>query len=168
MIQHGMKVRDNLSGFEGTVTAISDWAFGCIRIKVEPNRLDEKGAPIQNQVFDEQRLDIIDDKGAIVPDIDADPPIEMGWEVKDSITGFKGIVVCRTTHISGLVIVQVAAEKMKEGKPVEEQAFEERRLVKIEAKKVKHSKDAINREKDAPQGDQVAAGSSVLNTGSTV
>ncbi len=64
MILRGMKVRDVLSGFEGTVVCRAEWLYGCVRITVQPPGLHE-GKPIDWQTFDEPQLEILDAIGAV-------------------------------------------------------------------------------------------------------
>jgi hypothetical protein len=50
------KVRDEVSGFEGLVTARYQFMNGCIRYAVSPTKLNDKGMPYEDKVFDEQQL----------------------------------------------------------------------------------------------------------------
>ena len=55
MVELGIKVKDNVTGFEGMATARTVYLFGCVRVLVEPMQLKD-GLPIDAQWFDEQRL----------------------------------------------------------------------------------------------------------------
>ena len=57
--------------------------------------------------------------------------IKLGKRVKDTITGFEGIVVGRTEWLYGCVRVSVQPQTLHEGKPVEYQIFDEPQLVEI-------------------------------------
>jgi hypothetical protein len=48
----GDKYRDNISGFEGTATARSEFLFGCVRVCLEGG----KDGELKTEWFDEQRL----------------------------------------------------------------------------------------------------------------
>ena len=61
MIKLGMKVRDTVSGFEGIVTAITEWLNGCVRVSVQP-RVDKDGKMPDNVTFDVEQLVEIDVK----------------------------------------------------------------------------------------------------------
>lgn len=54
---------------------------------------------------------------------------ELGWKVKDIITGFEGIVTGRAEHITGCNSYWVKPQKLTaEGKPLEAEYFDEDRL----------------------------------------
>ena len=52
----GTKVRDKITGFTGIVTGYCTYLTGCNRALVEPP-VDEKGADVESQWCDEQRLE---------------------------------------------------------------------------------------------------------------
>lgn len=45
--------------------------------------------------------------------------IELGDEVRDRITGYRGIVVCYATWLNGCVRITVQAKNKKDGTPVD-------------------------------------------------
>jgi hypothetical protein len=53
-VELGQKVRDSVTGVEGTVTAITRYLAGCVRVAVE--LVNREGAP-KEYWFDEPRLD---------------------------------------------------------------------------------------------------------------
>lgn len=55
MVKLGDKVRDEMTGFFGTVIGISEWLYGCRRIAVQNHELKD-GKPQEPEWFDEQRL----------------------------------------------------------------------------------------------------------------
>jgi len=57
--------------------------------------------------------------------------IKLGDRVEDTITGFRGVVVARTEWLNGSVRVTVQAEKLWNGRPIEEVTFEEKSLVSL-------------------------------------
>lgn len=62
--------------------------------------------------------------------------IQLGDEVKDSITGFKGIAIGRTTWLTGCDRIMVQPKGInKEGKIYEPQSFDEGTLELVKAKK---------------------------------
>lgn len=63
--------------------------------------------------------------------------INLGDEVRDPITGFKGICVCRTEWISGCARVGVQAPMGKDGKVPDAMHFDEPMLEVVKAAKVK-------------------------------
>ncbi len=56
-IKLGDKVKDRISGFQGTVIAITDWLNGCRRLTVAPNELKD-GKRIESDTFDVQDLEL--------------------------------------------------------------------------------------------------------------
>ena len=66
--------------------------------------------------------------------------INLGDEVKDTITGFKGIVVSKTEYLYGCIRVCVQPKISKDGKLSDYADFDEPQLVAIKKKKVKKGK----------------------------
>ena len=60
MIELGKKARDTISGFEGIVTARHEYLYGCKRVSVTPQKLQE-GKPIACEWFDEGQLEIVEE-----------------------------------------------------------------------------------------------------------
>jgi len=58
-IHLGDLVRDPISGFQGVVTARTEWLYGCIRISVAPEKLDKDGKVQDAQWFDEPQLEFL-------------------------------------------------------------------------------------------------------------
>ena len=56
---------------------------------------------------------------------------ELGCEVKDAVTGFRGVVVFRTERLTGCNQYGVSPTKMKDGKKPEWEFFDENRLLKV-------------------------------------
>lgn len=57
-----------------------------------------------------------------------DQTIQLGSTVKDTITGFSGIAVGRSTWLYGCVRIIVQTQELKDGKPIEPQWFDESQL----------------------------------------
>ena len=51
-VKLGQIVRDRLTGYEGTVIAITNWLYGCTRITVQAEELKD-GKPVDSHTFDE-------------------------------------------------------------------------------------------------------------------
>ena len=60
--------------------------------------------------------------------------VELGQEVKDTVTGFKGIAIATTTFLYGCRRVSVQPKMDKEGKIPEAQVFDEPQLECLEKK----------------------------------
>ena len=54
-IKLGDTVKDQISGFTGTVVALTEWLNGCRRITVQPAALHE-GRPVANDTFDAEQI----------------------------------------------------------------------------------------------------------------
>lgn len=67
--------------------------------------------------------------------------ITLGDEVKDSVTGIRGIAVCRMTWLHGCdrIIIQPAG-LTKDGKPFENYTTDEPQIVVLKKKKVEQGK----------------------------
>jgi len=59
-IELGKKVRDKITGFEGIVTARTEYLHGCNRYYVEP-KVGKDGSHREGQTFDEGSLEIVDE-----------------------------------------------------------------------------------------------------------
>jgi hypothetical protein len=54
--------------------------------------------------------------------------VALGSKVTDSITGFSGIATARTEYLYGCVRVCIEPGRLRDGKPIESQWFDEQRL----------------------------------------
>ncbi len=62
-IKLGQKVRDTLTGLEGTAVARTKYLYGCVRIGVQPFNVKD-GKPAEWVSVDEPQLEVIDAKAA--------------------------------------------------------------------------------------------------------
>lgn len=53
----GDKVRDPITGYEGTVIARTEWVWGCVRLGVQSAFMHE-GKPVEAQWFDEAAIEV--------------------------------------------------------------------------------------------------------------
>jgi len=67
--------------------------------------------------------------------------IELGDEVMDTITGFKGVAIGRTTWIHGCSRITIQSKVKKDGTMLEPQNFDEPQLKLTKRKKVKRETD---------------------------
>lgn len=63
MINLGDKVKEKITGFEGIVTAKTEWINGCVRLSVQSPKLKD-GKPLEVQWFDEGDLELKSKKKA--------------------------------------------------------------------------------------------------------
>lgn len=59
--------------------------------------------------------------------------IALGDQVKDTITGFDGIVVAITNWLNGCRRITIQPKALHEGKPIESQTFDENQLSVVKA-----------------------------------
>lgn len=134
----GDLVRDKITGFEGIATGYTDFFYGCRRIMVQPRVLKKDGDTAKSHSFDEPQLEILD-RGLIQarPSF-SDNPVEMGDEVEDLVTGFKGIVVVIATFAFSCRRIGVQPQKLKkDGDGIaEDQFFDEGGLKITKRKKI--------------------------------
>lgn len=57
-INLGDRARDQVTGFEGVVVARTVWLHGCVRVTLQPQKLDA-GKIIEPQTFDEKQLTLV-------------------------------------------------------------------------------------------------------------
>ena len=58
-INLGDRVKDPITGYVGIVVAITTWLHGCIRIAVQPEKLDKEGKPRDDRYFDQSQLVLV-------------------------------------------------------------------------------------------------------------
>jgi hypothetical protein len=58
-IKLGDVAKDTITGFEGVAIARTEWLNGCVRISLQPKKLQENGKPIDSETFDETQLAIV-------------------------------------------------------------------------------------------------------------
>lgn len=80
--------------------------------------------------------------------------IEMGYIVKDIITGFEGVAIGRTDWLYSCSRIGVRSSEIVKGKPIDDQWFDEQQLEIVEESKPPISKDSSTdkpgRDKSAP------------------
>ena len=57
-IKLGQKVRDTISGTEGTAIARTEWLYGCVRVAVQPEG-SKDGCPFEAFNVDEPQLEVV-------------------------------------------------------------------------------------------------------------
>ena len=57
-VDFGDQVTDPMTGFKGTVIAITQWMYGCRRVTVQPKGLNKDGELFDTQQFDEPQLKV--------------------------------------------------------------------------------------------------------------
>lgn len=65
--------------------------------------------------------------------------LELGDVVKDTITGFQGVVIARTDWLNGCVRLTIQPRKLESGKMVDSQTIDVEQLQLVKAKKIPRS-----------------------------
>ena len=55
----GDKVRDTVTGLEGTVIARHEYLNGCVRLSVQPKEVKD-GKPVDSSAFDIEQLELVE------------------------------------------------------------------------------------------------------------
>lgn len=138
MIPRGTTVKDKVTGITGIVVQYFQKIGGNTLMCIQPPM--DKSGNIPDAVFlDEFGLDIVKTKKVLpnVPPVDDSVTIQLGEEVEDMASGFRGIATSKTVHLNGCVYFGVQP-KHKEDKLMtttlpEEISFGHRRLKKVGA-----------------------------------
>lgn len=76
----------------------------------------------------------------------------LGSEVKDKITGFKGIIRGRTQYLTGYNVYGVQSQKLKDDKPLEWIWFDEMQITLFKKAKIKLNEPEFQKKKIKPGG----------------
>lgn len=110
-IKLGDVAKDKITGFEGAVVAISYWLNSCERITLQPPSLDKDGVPLKDSTFDSPQLELVSGKNL---DLAFKPDVSLGDKVRDTVTGFEGVVIALSHWMSGEIRVSVQPRELKE------------------------------------------------------
>ena len=77
--------------------------------------------------------------------------VKLGDKVKDTVTGFRGIVVSRNEWINGCVRIGVQADKLVNGKPGEVEGIDEQQIQVVKAGAVTFANRAAGGPTPAPR-----------------
>ncbi len=109
--------KDNITGFEGLIIGMLDHLHGCSHYYVQPTNLVD-GKVVDPEGFDVQRIKFV--KRLVKDPIVIRSKINLGNEVKDTITGTKGIVIGIFTSMYGdTPRISIQPKECKNGVPVE-------------------------------------------------
>jgi hypothetical protein len=102
----GCTVRCVASNVKGIVHQKTELLGGTVQYSIQPSSAD--GSEVKDGYsIDVQQLDKIDDGISARRTDPVYPDIELGNEVKDLITGFRGVVTSRVTFLNGCVYFNV-------------------------------------------------------------
>ena len=57
----GKLCKDRVSGFKGIAVCESRWLNKCVRITLQPQTVNKDGAPLGNETFDIEQIEVIGD-----------------------------------------------------------------------------------------------------------
>lgn len=58
-IELGDRVRDPVTGFQGIASSMTTWLNGCIRVAIQPEKLDKDGKVADERYFDQAQLRVV-------------------------------------------------------------------------------------------------------------
>lgn len=136
-IKLGMKVREPSCGLIGITTMRTEMLSGCVQYAIQPEG-DGKSSP-DAVFYDDLILEYVDaGVSARIKPADPKATLRVGEEARDTVTGFKGILIERTTHLNGCVTYTVQPQQRKAsffvkllGEPARATHFDYKRLEKI-------------------------------------
>lgn len=120
----GYSVTDTVTKLKGVCTGVAEFHFGEPRIGVTPVAMKD-GAPQDMIWYDLTRLKVgklHTQPGMLVVSV------ELGEQVKDGLTGFKGMATGRYLYLNGCVRIEVTPKELKAGQPVEAAVFDQARI----------------------------------------
>ena len=144
-VRFGDLVRDKITGFEGVVISYTDFFYGCRRVGVQPQHIKKDGEGIAESVgFDEPQVEILVLERDVIKPLPTliDAPLDMGDEVEDPITKFKGIVIGIALFAFGPRRVAVQPQHIKkDGKGIADNQWFDEPVLKLKKKnKISRSK----------------------------
>ncbi len=134
MIPLGLQVKDLITGMKGVAVARTEWLYGCARIGVEHEVIPKNGKPREMEWFDEQRVTALRKVGLEAAKPREPKPLPLGSKAKDTVTGFKGLLIGRTVWVSGDVNYTIEPTELHQGQPIKAHSFDANRIEIIERK----------------------------------
>lgn len=108
-IRLGMTLKDPTTSLVGIAIYKAELISGTVQFAIQPQG-DGKSLP-DGRFIDDFLLEFVDDGvSKSAPAIDTDVKIGLGWEIQDTITGFRGIAVEKTTYLNGCVHFTIQPE----------------------------------------------------------
>lgn len=135
-------IKDVVSGFEGIIMAISEYHNGAIHYGIASRKLKDDGSVREWEWFDETRCKFIKAEDEELQITIRKPKFKMFDKLEDSVSGFRGQVLCITFFATGCIKYSIAPNILtKDGTIYEWNSIDESLLVcKEESKKEKATK----------------------------
>jgi hypothetical protein len=138
----GCMGKDLVTSYEGVVVAWTEWAYGCDRVVLQAQEM-HNGKPVDSWGCDVQHVQLTktrEEMGFEEPLRTPAHDIPLGSKCKDTITGFEGILVARTTWLSGTVRLTLQPKKLHDGKPVDNDTFDSEQVEVLQVKEPPQAK----------------------------
>lgn len=125
----GQQMRDKVTGFAGIAATKTEFLTGNQQFTLQPMAGGLFGR--DSQSFDVFQLEYA---GAGTPAVEApeDTGIELGWKVKDIVSGMVGIATLKTTFLNGCIYYTVTPEAAKGAVEIKDVFVEFKRLSKVD------------------------------------
>lgn len=117
-IEIGDTARDTITGFEGLVVCTAVSMTNCDTVNLQPQGLKDDGSPKDDHGFDVPQLELVK-KGVLPAKKPAALTVDLGCEVEDTMTPYKGVVDGIATWINGCVRISVKCAELHENLPIE-------------------------------------------------
>ncbi len=136
-------VEDKLSGFSGSIMSITYYQNGAIHYGLGPRSLDDKGGVREWEFFDEKRLKLCEKQIPLEMELtEFNPKFKFFDILKDSVSGFKGVVLAIANFATGCTQYALGATELKDNTAPEKMTFIDESILDYVSK--------LNREK--PKG----------------
>ncbi len=127
----GDKVKDTITGLQGTITSYTFHLSGCHYCEIE---LPPENGDIKTLYYPEERYELVEaSENGRAPDI-SECHVQLGNEVKDVLTGYKGHATLILAPLYGYLRIAIDPGIGKDGKLIDALFFDECRVEVIKAK----------------------------------
>ena len=120
----GSTLKCKITGFEGILSARTQWIANCNTYTLRPKTLNKDGEIQDSKGFDEPMLDLEKENPYDLPDTE-EFEFELGSILRDNVTGFEGVVTGRSQWINGSNTYCLKPQKLKDGMPQSTEWFDE-------------------------------------------
>jgi len=150
MIKLGDIAKDTVTGFQGVVIGRSTYLYNVDRLTLQPRELLD-GKRQDSRSFDEPGVEFVS-HSEVKAQTPASDSFYVGDVVRERITGFEGVITCRTRWISGCYTLSVQPQGLnKDQQPFEAKAFEEPDCTLVKAKNYKEPVRKVGGPKPEPR-----------------
>jgi hypothetical protein len=142
-IKLGSLVKDSITGFTGIAVGRTEFAFGCIHIRIQAKGLTKEGDPIPLQSFDDQRIEVL----APPTQTWAEPaptPVKLGNVVRHTTSGAVGFASAKIVNLEGQVSFIIEQPGLtQDGDPKNPFCGNAAHVVVVDKRELKVSKDSV-------------------------